>query len=200
MEALIDLLAAVDWLEFAGFASGLLCVWLLIRQDVRTWPLGIVYAVISIPVFLSRDLPAQALLHGVFLVFNGYGWWYWARGGREGEAILPVTRTAPPVLAGLLVAALLAALPLGLRGSGEVPAAVAFVDAAILTLTLAAMWLSTRKKIENWVLWFVVDVLASGLFLHQGLFFYAALYLVYLLMAVLGWRAWRVALAEPAPA
>lgn len=194
MDGLLDLLASIDWPQLAAAAAGLVCVALLVRQNVWTWPIGLVYAAISIPIFVVSDLPGQALLHGVFVVFNGYGWWYWTHGGRDADAEPVVTRTAPVQLAGLVGLALLAALPMGLRGGDEVPMAVSMVDAVVLTLTLAAMWLSARKKLENWPLWLVVDVLSVGLYISQGLHFYAVLYLVYIGMAVFGWRAWRASM------
>lgn len=191
-------LTAIDWPQLAAAAAGLVCVALLVRQNVWTWPIGLVYAGISIPIFVVNELPGQALLHGVFVLFNGYGWWYWTHGGRHAGAEPPVTRAAPPLLFGLLALALLAALPLGLRGADEVGQLVSLVDATVLTLTLAAMWLSARKKLENWPLWLVVDVLSVWLYLQQGLHFYALLYLVYIGMAIMGWRAWRSAMETPA--
>lgn len=198
MDGLLSTLLAVDWLEFAGLAAGLLCVWLLIRQNPWTWPVGIVYVCISLWVFLQAKLYADLGLHLVFLALNGYGWWFWLHGGSTSEDAVPVTTTDPRTLVALVAAAMAAAMASGAWFERHTDAALPYWDNTTTMLSLAAMWLSTRKKLENWILWFVVDVLATGIYFYKGLYFYTALYLVYIGMAVMGWRAWRSAMESPA--
>ncbi|MEE4300172.1 MAG: nicotinamide riboside transporter PnuC [Pseudomonadales bacterium] len=198
MDGLLTTLHAVDWLECAGLAAGLLCVWLLIRQNVWTWPVGIVYVCISLWVFLQAKLYADLGLHLVFLALNCYGWWFWLHGGSRSEDMVPVTTTDLRTLVVLVAVAMAAALASGAWFERHTDAALPYWDNTTTMLSLAAMWLSTRKKLENWILWFVVDVLATGIYFHKGLYFYTVLYLVYIGMAVMGWRAWRRAMESPA--
>jgi nicotinamide mononucleotide transporter PnuC len=170
MDGLLTTLLAVDWLEFAGLAAGLLCVWLLIRQNVWTWPVGIVYVCISLWVFLQAKLYADLGLHLVFLALNCYGWWFWLHGGSRSEAEVPVTTTEPRVLVALVAVALVAALASGAWFARNTDAALPYWDNTTTMLSLAAMWLSTRKKLENWILWLVVDVLATGIYFYKGLY------------------------------
>lgn len=206
MDVFTAWLASADWFEFTGLVSGLLCVWLLIRQNLWTWPIGILYVLISLWVFWQARLYADLALHVVFLVLNSYGWWYWARGGApDAHAPVPVTRTPPRLLAGLVVVALLAAGISGWLFARYTDADLPYWDNTTTMLSLAAMWLSSRKKLENWVLWFVIDVLATGIYFYKGLYFYTLLYLVYIVMAVAGWIAWRRSMdpagsAAPSPA
>ena len=53
------------------------------------------------------------------------------------------------------------------------------------------MWLTARKKIDNWYYWFLVDVIATGVYLAKDLQFYALLYFIYIGLAVSGYLAWR---------
>jgi nicotinamide mononucleotide transporter len=57
------------------------------------------------------------------------------------------------------------------------------------------MWMTARKYIDNWIVWLIVDVIATGVYLYKGIELYALLYAVYLVMAVMGWRAWRRSMA-----
>ena len=64
-------------------------------------------------------------------------------------------------------------------------------DSATTTMSFAAMWMTARKYIDNWIVWLVVDIIATGMYIFKGIEFYAVLYGVYLFMAVAGWRAWK---------
>ncbi len=68
---------------------------------------------------------------------------------------------------------------------------MAYWDNALFVGSLAAMWLTARKKIENWIFWFVIDVVSVAVYWVQGLPLYALLYVIYLAMAVAGWLAWK---------
>src|SRR5262245_5693082 len=82
----------MEWLELTGLVSGLLCVWLLIRQNIWNWPIGLLYALVSVVVFYRAKLYADLGLHVMYCVLNAYGWYYWLRGGRtDTERELPVT-------------------------------------------------------------------------------------------------------------
>jgi nicotinamide mononucleotide transporter len=185
--ALVDM----QWLEFTGLVSGLLCVWLLIRQNVWTFPIGLVYAVISVVVFFGERLYADVLLNGYYVLMNAYGWYYWLRGGRRSEAdVLPVTRAPAATRVVLAVLVIVATGAMGWLLDNHTNADLAYWDSSITTLSFAAMWMTARKYIDNWTVWFVVDVIATGVYLYKGIEFYAVLYGIYLFMAVMGWRAW----------
>ena len=70
-------------LELMGAISGLVCVWLLIKENIWTWPLGLVYALISLFVFYEARLFSDWLLHLYYVGMNGYGWYYWSRSSKQ---------------------------------------------------------------------------------------------------------------------
>ena len=75
-------------------------------------------------------------------------------------------------------------------------------DSATTCMSFAAMWMTARKYLENWMVWLVVDVIATAIYTLKGIHFYAILYGVYLGMAIMGWRAWQLSLlqrTDPAP-
>ncbi len=198
MNVVLSQLLSIDWIEFTGLVAGLICVWLLIRQNIWTWPVGIFYVLISLWVFFQARLYADLGLHIVFLVLNCYGWWFWLRGGEDGAQEVSVTTTAPMRLIGVVAVALGAAYASGSWFAANTDAALPYWDNTTTMLSLAAMWLSTRKRLENWVLWFVVDVIATGVYYYKGLYFYAVLYFVYCGLAVQGWLSWRASMRAPA--
>lgn len=177
--------------EWIGLVLGTLAVWLLVRQDWRTWPIGVAYVFVSITVLLEARLYANFVLHLVgFLPMNLYGWYYWRIGGAD-DGDVPVTRASVRLLLGLAVLCAAGTAGLGAWFAGNTDAALPFWDSGILVMSLAAFWLSARKHLENWIVWFVVDVISVAVYFDQGLSLYALLYLVYLGMAVWGYRTWR---------
>ena len=192
MDFLLETLLALNWFEITGFVTGLLAVWLLIRQNIWTWPVGFAYAMVSVVVFVDAKLYADVVLHLFYVGMNLYGWWYWVFGGdrKEGEN-LPVTTT--PKRQGLLLAvwSALGIFAMGFALSNWTDADFAYWDSVTTVLSFSAMWMMARKYVENWIIWFVVDVIAVVLYLIKGLDLYALLYGVYLAMAIAGWLSWR---------
>ena len=185
-------LHGMDWLEFIGLVSGLVCVWLLIRENVWTFPIGLVYAFVSVAVFIEQRLYADVLLSGYYVLMNAYGWWYWLYGGsRSPSDDLPPSyapRSTTFWLFGLTI--------VGIAGMGwffdsQTDADLPYWDSATTVMSFAAMWMTARKFVENWIVWLIVDVIATGVYVIKGIEFYALLYGIYLGMAVMGWRAWR---------
>ncbi len=186
------------WLEILGTLSGLLCVWLLIKESVLTFPIGLLYALITSVVVLEARLYADFVLNLYFVLMNGYGWYFWVRGAeeRQVEGKLLVANVPSSEL-GLIVGAIfLGTLLVGLFFSSYTAADFAYWDSFTTVASFVAMWMTARKYLESWALWFLVDVLQIALYAVKGfngspgLYFYSFLYSVYLWMAVLGWRSW----------
>lgn len=194
---IITQLAATGIFEFVGLISGLLCVWLLIRQSIWTWPIGLCYALVSLVVFLQARLYSEFALHIYYTAMNAYGWYYWSRGARNTTTTnvlqkgLMVTRISPTNAMYLLLAVVVAIPMLAELMRRFTNADMAYADATITVLSFAGMWMTARKLLENWYVWLLVDVLASALYIIKGIELYALLYCVYIGMAVAGWWAWR---------
>ncbi len=183
-------------LEFMGFLFGVLCVLFLIMRHVLTWPFGIAYVLVSFVVFIQQKLYADFTLHVFFLIMNIYGWYYWVKGRKEDESTLPITTITFKTWLGIIA---VSAIGIGLWGytlNNFTDADLAYWDSTTSVLSFAAMWLTARKKIENWIIWFIVDVLATGIYFYKGIYFYCLLYLIYIGMAIAGYLAWRKAMSS----
>ena len=186
------------WLEILGTLSGLVCVWLLIKESVLTFPIGLLYAVITSAVVIEARLYADLVLNLYFVLMNGYGWYFWIRGAEERqiEGKLLVASIPRNELAFAAVAMILGTLMVGYLFSAYTDADFAYWDSLTTVASFVAMWMTARKYLESWVLWFLIDVLQIALYGVKGfsgspgLYFYSFLYTVYLYMAVLGWRSW----------
>jgi nicotinamide mononucleotide transporter len=193
--------APTTWGEVLGFATGAWCVWLVVRQHVLNWPIGILNNVVFFALFLHNGLYADANLQIVYLLLGGYGWWAWLRGG-ERHSHLAVSRTTHGqwvVLAAIGVAATAGlTVLLALATDSTVPLG----DAVTTVLSLLATWGQARKKIESWWLWIAADVIYLPLYGYKQLWLTALLYLGFIALCVAGLRSWladhRARTAAPA--
>ncbi len=176
--------------ELLGFFTGAACVWLIVRENIWNWPIGIANNLFFIFLFFRAGLFADVGLQCFYIVLGVYGWWHWLHGGR-GDSELPITRTRP--LEGLL----------NLAGTGTLTLILAFLlirftpstvpwwDALTTSLSIIAQWMMTRKKLEHWWFWIAANALSIGLFIYKHLYLTAALYLIFGIMCAIGWMKWK---------
>lgn len=182
-----------NWLELLGLLTGVLCVWLLIRENILTFPLGLLYAVITVVVVARHNLFADVILNLYYVAMNAYGWYFWTYGGRErrGPEQLLVSWVPRIQWLGLIAIMIVGTVAMGWYFATQTAAALPYPDSFTTVASFVAMWMSARKYLESWVLWFVIDVVQVALYVIKGIEAYAVLYLIYLAMAVFGWLAWR---------
>ncbi len=169
---------------------------LAIRVSAWCWPSGIVSAAAYVVVFQNARLPGQAALQGILALVCVYGWWSWRRS--DAAESLVVSRARPAALAVVAVATAASALGIGLLLRHSTESVLPFWDAGILAASLSAQGMAARKWLENWLVWIGVNVVSVGLYVSQGLVQTTGLYVVYLVMAIVGYRAWKRSLAERA--
>lgn len=180
--------------EVLGVLFGILSVWLTTRENVWCWPTGLVNVGLFIAVFYHARLYADMGLQAVYVALCLYGWYEWLHGGKD-HGVLHVSRT-PPSAAGILAALGTGfAVALGLLLRRYTDASLPLLDSTLTSFSLVAQWMQTRKWLETWWAWIAVDVVYVGMYVYKRLYPTAGLYAVFLLLAVLGLRAWRASLA-----
>lgn len=177
--------------EWVALVAGVACVWLLIKQNIWTFPIGLLFSVVTLAVLIQQKLYANSIETAYYLVMNAYGWWWWTRGQQGTGSELVVTRMPGRWWFGLAGLGVLVTLALGGFLDSYTDADLAYIDSATTTAAFVAMWMSARKYLQSWVLWLVVDIAYVGLYVYKGLPTYAVLYVIYLGLAVVGWRAWQ---------
>ena len=180
--------------EIIGFATGALCVWLAVRQNVWTFPIGIVNNIVYAILFTSTGLYAGATLQVIYLGLGALGWFWWVRGG-SGGGTLAVRPT--PRLAWVLGAVAAVALTLTLVWvlSTWTDSSAPVLDSVTTSLSLVAQLMLGRKWIGNWAVWIVADIIYVALYLSMGLYLTAILYTGFIAMCAVGVRDWRRELA-----
>lgn len=180
--------------EAIGVIFGVVCVALTIRQSVWCWPTGLVQVALFIHVFYSARLYSDMVLHVAYVVLQIYGWRQWLRGDTTAST-LPVSTLSPRDRWGWVVAVAAIAVAWGTAMVRYTDAAAPYADAFIAAASLAAQYLLAHKRLENWLIWIAVDVVAIAVYWSRGLRLTAALYVVFLVLAGLGLRSWSRSLA-----
>lgn len=198
------------WTEVLGFVTGLVCVALATRRNVWNYPVGLANNAVFLVLFVSTGLYATAGLQVVFGALAIHGWVRWVR-GEEADADY-VARTPRRQVPGLVLVGLALCGALAWILATFTDSTVALADAATTAGSLVAQYLLNRKRIETWFVWIAVDIGFIVLAAATGLWITAALYVVFTVLCVYGWRSWlaverraarvqgeRGTRAEPAP-
>jgi nicotinamide mononucleotide transporter len=174
----------VTILELSAVITSLIGVWLGTSGARFTWPWWVTSAILYGLLFLQYDLIASAALQLVFIAGGIWGWFGWGKSGAKPESLKNKERVI--WLLALVVSWILLAPALASIG-----AAGTWLDSFILLGSLIAQILMVREKFEAWPIWFVVDIVATIHYARQGLWFTSLLYVVFTMIAVIGWRKWQ---------
>lgn len=180
------------WAEVLGFGTGLVTVWLVVRQHIANWPIGILNVLLLMLVFWTAGLYADAGLQIVYVVLGFYGWWSWRFGGVD-RTRLGVHRTTAAEWVGLAVAGVVLTGGLYSFLTTFTSSTVPLADAATTALSLLATYGQSRKLVESWWLWIAADLIYIPLYGYKDLWLTSILYVAFLILCVFGLRAWRAA-------
>lgn len=188
-----------NWIEVFGAVTGIIFVFLEIRQNLWLWPVGIVTSAVYIWVFFTGKLYADMSLQGYYLVISLLGWYWWLRGDRANERRsdeakgieLKVKRINTRLTLTLLVVfiALYSVMYFLLSRFTDSPVPVA--DSFITSLSIIATWMLARKIYEHWYLWIIVNSVSCILFFSRDLYATVILYSIYCMMSFVGLREWK---------
>lgn len=188
-DAIVLLGMTTSLLELISFLLAVMTVALTIRQVHWGWLFSILSSGLYAAVFFDAKLYGDMGLQVMFILLSFWGWWQWWRGDGEGEQLHVTSLTrAQQLLAMLAWTALFTVLVFFLKAYTDTD--VPYADGFLTAGSLVGQFLLSRKKIENWVVWILVDVLYVGLYVYKNLHLTALLYAVFVIMAIMGLRSW----------
>jgi nicotinamide mononucleotide transporter len=144
-------------IEWVAVLFGIVSVYLSVRENIWSWPTAIVSVSLYVYVFSQARLYADTGLQVFFAAISFYGWWNWLYGGAN-HSELHVTRISRKLAVGLVLAQIAGAGALGTYLHLETDAAFPWADATLTIASVIAQYLMTKKVLENWMLWVIIDV------------------------------------------
>jgi nicotinamide mononucleotide transporter len=185
----------MSWLEVLAALFGLANILLIVRRSVWNFPTALIMVTLTGVVLWEAKLYSDAGLQAFFFIVNILGWVLWARNrGAAGEIMVDRLGAAGQIV--WITLAMAATYGWGLFMALNTDATNPWWDASVAMLSIAAQILMTRRYINNWHWWIVVNILSIGLYWHKQLYVFTGLYVVFLGMAVWGLIEWRRAEAR----
>jgi nicotinamide mononucleotide transporter len=179
----------VSIVEIAGFILGIATVWLVAKNNILTFPVGIVQAGLFFILFLEAKLFADMWLQVFFIVIQFGGWYAWLKAGPNRTKL--VIAESPRWLLGACAAGIAVFTVLMIPVLREAHGAYPGPDAASTGLSVAAQFLMTWKFIENWYLWIIADLIYIPIYFAKDLYFTGILYVIFLGICIMGLLHWR---------
>ncbi|WP_303029320.1 nicotinamide riboside transporter PnuC [uncultured Duncaniella sp.] len=181
-------------LEILGFSVGLLYLWWEYHANPKVWLASVIMPAISMWIYYSKGLYADFGINIYYLVIAVYGFVIWTRGGSgstgKKKASLPIAHTPRWAWVVAIVGTLVLWRGIWWILVSFTDSTVPVADAFTTSLSIVGLWMLARKYAEQWLAWFVVDIVCCGLYLYKGLPFYCALYGIYTVIAIFGYRKW----------
>lgn len=195
MEVVFTYLQA-NWIELLGSVLSIIYLYLSIKQKASLWIFGFLCSALYVVVFFQSKFYADMSLQFYYLGVSVFGWISWKAGKLENRKELPVKRTTPLSGAIILVIALVLYFLYYFILSEYTDSPLPKADAFTTALSIVATWMLARKMIEHWWLWIIVDSVSAGLYFYRALYPTAILFVIYTIMAIIGYLQWKKSLSK----
>jgi len=192
----------MSYIEFFGVMFGLAAVWLSAKANIWSWPIGIVNVILAFFLYYQIQLYPDMFLQVFFFVTSVVGWIRWAnpKAGEEDRnhelkvSYMKWKQFVFVVLIGMAGTYVLGALASRVHewfpSVFQQPSAYPYVDSFITVMSIVTTFFMIQKKIESWIIWIVVDVVATYLYFIKGVKFYSLEYLIFSIIACFGLWHW----------
>ena len=187
------------FLEATAVSFGLLSVWFSKKNNIWVYPTGILSTVIFVHLLYHWGLLGDMLINAYYFSMSIYGWYYWTRktGTKDLNPISKMSQWEFRSALFLFVFALLFVFVI-YTIFDKWNNIVAYIDTFTTAIFFVSMWLMARRKIENWLFWIIGDIISIPLYYVKGYLLTSIQYLIFTMIAVAGYYAWKKELYERA--
>ena len=189
-EQIIDYLSNHSIELFATITS-LIYLYFSIRGHILLWLFGIISSLIYVYICFKARIYADMSINAYYVIISIYGWIHWSlkQGSKKKE--LPISRLKISQSTLLLITTIILFFIIGYVLNHYTDSDVAWWDSFTTALSITATWMLARKILEHWILWIIVDGVSVGLYIYKQLDITVVLFVVYTIMAVIGFYEWK---------
>ena len=184
-------------LELFAVFMNILSVIYAKRNNVLLYPTGLIGTGIFVYLLFNFSLLGDMIINFYFVIMSIYGWYYWTK-KKDGKFLHNVSRVSinEYYLSILLAVISLISIYLVYEFFGKWNSWTAYVDSITTAIFFVAMWLMARRKIESWTFWFIGDIITIPLYFYKGLTISSFQYLIFSILAILGYISWKKILSN----
>lgn len=182
-------------LEAIAFIFGIASVWYAKKENILVYPTGLIATSITVYLLYKASYFGDMMMNFYYSMMSIYGWWNWSR-KKDDTYVVPISRTnAREKLIGVVLVMLTMMVTYGVyRFFDYTIETVNYIDIFTSGIFFTAMWYMATKKIENWTLWIFADVITVPLYAYRGLGMLSLQYLIFTILAIQGYLAWKKSL------
>jgi nicotinamide mononucleotide transporter len=179
-------------LEAIAFVFGIMSVWYAKKENILVYPTGLICTIITVYLLYISQYFGDMMMNFYYSVMSIYGWWNWSR--KKGEKfVVPISRTTTKekligVLLFILTMIVTYFVYKGFDYTLQIPN---YIDIVTSGIFFTAMWYMAVKKLENWTLWIIADLITIPLYAYRGLGMLSLQYLIFTILAIQGYIAWK---------
>lgn len=179
-------------IEAIIFVFGIISVWYAKKENILVYPTGLIATILSVYLLFRDKLMGDMMMNFYFSIMSIYGWWNWSR-KKDDIYIVPISRTnAKEKFIGFALFLITVGITfIVYKSSGIKIEASNYIDMITSGMFFTGMWYMAKKKLENWTLWIIADIITVPLYAYRGWGMLSLQYLIFTILAIQGYLAWK---------
>ncbi|MBN4070460.1 nicotinamide mononucleotide transporter [Olleya sp. AH-315-F22] len=179
-------------LEAIAFVFGIASVWFAKKANILVYPTGIICTIITVYILYVSEYFGDMMMNFYYSVMSIYGWWNWSR-KKEDKFVVPISRTNKKekqigVLFFILTMIVTYMVYKAYDYDLQIPN---YIDIVTSGIFFTAMWYMANKKLENWTLWIIANIITIPLYAYRGLGMLSLQYIIFTILAIQGYVEWK---------
>lgn len=181
----------LHYLEILATLTGFLYLFYSIEEKKLLWFFGLITSGLYVYICYDYGIYADMGINSYYVVVSLYGWVAWTSRNSASKKELQISFTTLKESAILLLITLISFFLIAYTLKAFTDSTIPYWDALTTSASITATWMLARKKIEHWLVWIVIDAISVGLYIYKGLYPTSLLFLVYTMLAVVGYSEWK---------
>lgn len=184
-------------LEITAILFGLLSVWFAKKNNIWVFPTGIINTTIYVYLLWKWSLLGDMMINFYYVIMSIYGWYHWTRKQDDVE-VFPISKmTTPEKKWALLIFLLTILFVLAVYSYfDKFTHWTSYLDTFVTGIFFVGMWLMAKRKIENWILWIIGDIISIPMYFYKGYSFTSLQYFIFTIIAIYGYIEWKKKLLQ----
>ena len=179
-------------LEFIAFVFGILSVWFAKKENILVYPTGLIATIITAYLLYIAGYLGDMMINGYFTIMSIYGWHKWTRKENDTETIAITRTNNREKIIGIALFFVTVFVVFGIYKFFDYEIKTAnYIDIFASGIFFTAMWYMANKKIENWTLWILGDIIVTPLYAYRGLGMLSLQYLIFTILAISAYLEWK---------